>query len=183
MGDFRIEAIPESLRRGHPDAPPYHWLLHVRYGKGGKPRLCRATSLPCRYRRIESPSVCHRSPLPMTPLVLSVRRTMWGEWKGIRSRQAIWDVITALRAETVAYARETGLQLDRDELERVGKASTHWLRHSYAKALSEAMKYGLDTRSALDNMGHADERTFRQYVDDEPIKRVLATYMARIKSR
>jgi integrase len=157
----------------------------VRYGKGGKTRLvpCDELAVSLQAYRIAFGLSPVPAPDERTPLVLSVRRTMWGGWKGIRSRQAIWGVITALRAETVAYARETGLQLDRDELERLGKASTHWLRHSYAKALSEAMKYGLDTRSALDNMGHADERIFRQYVDDEPIKRALATYMARIKSR
>jgi integrase len=109
------------------------------------------------------------------PLVLSVRRTKWGQWKGVRSRTAVWDLVTGLCRETADYARASGRATDAARLEQ---ASTHWLRHSYAKGLAEGMKNGLDARAALDNMGHADARTFNQYVDDEPLKRALATTLA-----
>ncbi|WP_028215735.1 tyrosine-type recombinase/integrase [Paraburkholderia mimosarum] len=58
-------------------------------------------------------------------------------------------------------------------------ASTHWLRHSYAKGLAAAVSNGLDPRAALENMGHDDLRTFNQYVDDKPAKRAFATAVAR----
>jgi len=104
-----------------------------------------------------------------------VRRSRWGLWKGVRSRTAIWDLVTGLCRETADYARASGRAGDAARLEQ---ASTHWLRHTYAKGLSEGMKNGLDARAALDNMGHADARTFNQYVDDEPLKRALATTLA-----
>jgi site-specific recombinase XerD len=69
------------------------------------------------------------------------------------------------------YARQIGREAD---AQRLAHASTHWLRHTYAKGLAVAVSNGLDTRAALENMGHADARTFNQYVDDEPLKRALA---------
>lgn len=83
------------------------------------------------------------------------------------------------RDEAIAYARASGRDVDEQELKRFADAPTHWLRHIYAKGLAEALQHGLDARSALDNMGYADQRTFNQYVDDEPLKRALATHLAR----
>ena len=91
-------------------------------------------------------------------------------------------MVTGLRDEAIAYARATGRDVDEQELKRFADASTHWLRHTYAKGLAEALQHGLDARSALDNMGHADQRTFNQYVDDEPLKRALVTHLARTRA-
>ena len=112
------------------------------------------------------------SPDEDLPLLLSVRRSRWGELKGIRSRTAIWKLVTGLCSEALAHGR----RVDADRFER---ASTHWLRHTYAKGLAQAVRDGLDASAALENMGHSDLRTFRQYVDDEPLKRALATQLAR----
>ncbi|MGF6997347.1 hypothetical protein P3T25_005724 [Paraburkholderia sp. GAS32] len=119
----------------------------------------RVTRAPCRYRLAFSlpPVPAPGAPLP---LVLSARRTRFGQWKGVRHRVAIWDAITGQWDEAFAHARATGRDVDEKELKQFAGASTHWRRHSYAKGLPEALKYGLDARSALENMGHADQRTF-----------------------
>jgi len=61
-------------------------------------------------------------------------------------------------------------------------APTHWLRHTYAKGLPQAEQDGLDASAALEIMGHSDLRTFCQYFDDEPLKRALATHLARARA-
>jgi integrase len=81
-----------------------------------------------------------------------------------------------LCSEALAYARARGRRADADRFER---ASAHWLRHTYAKGLAQAVRDGLDASAALENMGHSDLRTFRQYVDDEPLRRALPTQSAR----
>ncbi|CAE6843306.1 Tyrosine recombinase XerC [Paraburkholderia nemoris] len=178
MGHVRIEPVPEGLRREFPGAPPFQWLLRIERGKGGKARWvpCDAIALSLQAYRLAFGLPPVPAPDETLPLVLSVRRTKWGQWKGVRSRTAVWHLVTGLCRETADYARGSGRATDAARLEQ---ASTHWLRHSYAKGLAEGMKNGLDARSALDNMGHADARTFNQYVDDEPLKRALATTLAR----
>lgn len=57
----------------------------------------------------------------------------------------------------------------------------HWLRHTYDKGLEQAVRGGLDASAALENMGHSNLRTFRQYVDDEPLRRALATQLVRAR--
>ncbi|MBK5169431.1 hypothetical protein [Paraburkholderia domus] len=93
------------------------------------------------------------------PLLLSVRRSRWGERKGIRSRTAIWKLVTGLCSEAFAYARAHGRLVDADRFER---ASAHWLRHTCAKGLAQAVGDGLDASAALENTDHSDLRTFRQ---------------------
>ncbi|HEX7906646.1 MAG TPA: site-specific integrase [Paraburkholderia sp.] len=180
MGHVRIEPVPQVLRREFPDAPPFQWLLRVERGKGGKARWvpCDEIALSLQAYRI----AFGLPPVPMPeedlPLLLSVRRSRWGELKGIRSRTAIWKLVTGLCSEALAYARARGRLVDADRFER---ASTHWLRHTYAKGLAQAVRDGLDASAALENMGHSDVRTFRQYVDDEPLRRALATQPARAR--
>ncbi|MFM0700728.1 site-specific integrase [Paraburkholderia sediminicola] len=108
-----------------------------------------------------------------------MRRSRWGELRDIRSRTAIWKLVTGLCSEALAYARAHGRRVDADRFERT---STHWLRHTYAKGLPQAVRDGLDAPAALENMGHRDLRTFRQYVDDEPLKRAPATQLARSRA-
>lgn len=182
MGHVRIEAVPAALRREFPDAPPFQWLLRVERGKGNKARWvpCDEIALSLQAYRI----AFGLSPVPVPDedlaLLLSVRRSRWGELKGVRSRTAIWKLVTGLCHETLAFARAQGRSIDAEGFER---ASTHWLRHSYAKGLAQAVRDGLDANAALENMGHNDLPTFRQYVDDEPLKRALATAQARRPAR
>jgi hypothetical protein len=71
-------------------------------------------------------------------------------------------VVTGLRDEAIAYVRATGRDVDEKELKRFANASTHLLRHSYAKGLAEALKHGLDAPVGADNMGHAVGQHDRQ---------------------
>ncbi len=111
-------------------------------------------------------------PVPLSyedlPLLPSVRRSRRGELKGIRSRTAIWQLVTGLCSEALTYACAHDRRVDADRFEHT---STHWLRHTYAKRLARAVRDGPDASAALENMGHSDRRIFRQYVDDEPLKR------------
>ncbi|SFU24011.1 hypothetical protein [Paraburkholderia aspalathi] len=181
MGHVCIEPVPHALRREFPDAPPFQWLLRVErdsHWKGG-----RARWVPC--DEIALSRQAHRiafglPPVPLPdedlPLLLSVRRSRCSERKGIRSRTAIWKLVTGLCSEAFAYVRAHARLVDADRFER---ASTHWLRHTYAKGLAQAVRDGLDASAALENTDHSDLRTFRQYVDDEPLKRALETQRAR----
>jgi site-specific recombinase XerD len=181
MGHVRIEPVPDALRRQFPGAPSFQWLLRIERGKGGKARWvpCDEIALSLQAYRLAFGLPPVPAPDDTLPLVLSVRRTRWGQWKGVRSRTAIWHLVTRLCEEACGHARASGRAAAARRLE---KASTHWLRHTYAKGLAEGMKNGLDARSALDNMGHADARTFNQYVDDEPLRRALATGLARARA-
>lgn len=177
MGDVRIARVTPELRREFPDAPEFQWLLRVRRGKGGKSRWvpCDDIALSLQAYRIAFGLPALPAESESLPLLLSVRRTKFGDRKGLR-RVAVWNLITSLRDEAAEWARANGRQIDADKFAR---ASTHWLRHTYAKGLAEAIDNGLDERSALRNMGHANRRTFDQYVDDEPLKRAMATQLAR----
>ncbi|CAB3804497.1 tyrosine-type recombinase/integrase [Paraburkholderia fynbosensis] len=180
MGHVKIEPVPAELRREFPDAPPFQWLLRVEHGKGGKARWvpCDEIALSLQAYRMAYGLSPVPAPDETLPLLLSVRRTRFGIWKGLRSRTGVWNLITGLCDEALAYARAHRRRID---AERFETASTHWLRHSYAKGLAAAVSNGLDARAALENMGHSDLRTFNQYVDDEPLKRALATALARAR--
>ena len=121
----RIEPVPQARKREFPDALPFQWPLHAERGKA-RWVPCGEIALSLQACRIAFglPSV----PLPdeELPLLLSVRRSRWDELEGIRSRTAIWKLVTRLGSETLAYGR----LVDADRFER---ASTHWLRHTYAK--------------------------------------------------
>ncbi|RKE23756.1 hypothetical protein B0G76_8437 [Paraburkholderia sp. BL23I1N1] len=57
-------------------------------GKGGE-----IHSVPC--DALALPLLAYRLAFGL-PLVLSARRTRWGQWKGVRSRTAIWQLVTGL---------------------------------------------------------------------------------------
>jgi integrase len=182
MYDIKIERVSEALRRAYPLAPVFQWLLRVPRGKGGKERWipCNELALSLQAYRVAFGLAPLPSPDDSTPLVLSVRRGKFGGLLGLRSRTSIWNVIKGLGAEAIAFAQTAGYQLEADAVTRLRQGSTHWIRHTYAKGLASAVKSGrLDERSALENMGHSDRRTFNQYDDDEPLRRALATEAAR----
>jgi site-specific recombinase XerD len=180
-----VQRVTDALRREFPHAPEFQWLLRVPRGKGNKERWipCDDLALSLQTYRIAFGLPPLPSQAESTPLVLSVRRSKFGEWRGLRSRTAVWNVIKKLNAEAMAHALSSGQALDSSAIERLQHGSTHWIRHTYAKDLATSMKQGkLDERSALENMGHRDRRTFDQYDDDEPLRRALATTLARTRS-
>lgn len=181
MANVRIEPLPAQLKREFPDAPPFQWLLRVERGKGGKARWvpCDEIALSLQAYRLAFGLTAVPSPEETLPLLLSVRQTRWRQWKGLRDRTTVWKLVRSLCEEAIAFART---QQRHHEAERLNAASTHWLRHSYAKGLAAALGKGLDARAALDNMGHSDLRTFQQYVDDEPLRRAVLTRRARART-
>lgn len=182
MRDIQVQRVPDELRRTYPDAPVFQWLLRVPCGKGNKARWipCNELALSLQAYRLAFGLPAIPPPDEATPLVLSVRRGKFSDWLGLRSRTSIWNVTKGLGQEAIAFARSSGRPLDASTVDRLEQGSTHWLRHTYAKDLADAVKRGrLDERSALENMGHTDRRTFDQYDDDEPLRRALATHTAR----
>lgn len=139
---MRIEPVPETLRRGFPDAAPLQRLLRVERGKGVKARWvpCDEIGLSLQDYRIAFGLPPVPAPDEELPLLLSVRRSPWGQLKDIRARTAIWNLITSLCSEALIYARSHGRRADANRFEC---ASTHWLRHSYAKRLPQAVRDGL----------------------------------------
>lgn len=90
-------------------------------------------------------------------------------------------MITGLQAEAIAYARETGRDVDERERSGLPMPPPTGCGTATRKDSLKCSNTGLtlvDARSALDNMCHADQVTFNQYVDDEPLKRPLATRLA-----
>ncbi|CAE6813047.1 hypothetical protein R75465_05483 [Paraburkholderia aspalathi] len=87
-----------------PGRPPFQWLLRVERGKGGKARW-----VPCDeiVLSLQAYRIAFGLPLPEKdlPLLLSVRRSRWGGLKGIRSRTAIWKLVTGLCSETFLRPR------------------------------------------------------------------------------
>lgn len=187
MNDVQVLPLPEELRTEHPDAPPFQWLLRVKRGKGGKARWVPCDEIAVTFQTYRV--AFGLPPIPASddtrPLLMSVRRArpegeILRQRKGFggkkENRSGIWKLIRRLCLEAQEWATCQGRHHD---AARLKAASTHWLRHSYAKGLAAAVSHGLDPRAALENMGHDDLRTFNQYVDDEPAKRAFATAIAR----
>ncbi|MBR8043157.1 tyrosine-type recombinase/integrase [Burkholderia cenocepacia] len=186
MRDIKIESVPAELLREYPDAPPLQWLLRVIRGKGGKSRWVPFNEMAVSLQQYRMAFGLPPLPAPdeTLPLVMTVRkvrrenhvsrmRAGFGQTKG--DRTGIYKVIKGLCGEAIEWAMSNGHTFDAEQLQN---ASTHWLRHSYAKTLAKAVANGLEPRAALDNMGHSDWRTFQKYNDDEPLKRALATARA-----
>lgn len=187
MNDVQVHPLPDDLRAQYPDAPPFQWLLRVQRGKGGKARLvpCDEIAITFQTYRVAFGLPPLPTPEDSRPLLMSVRRARpEGEILQQRkrlggrkeNRSGVWKLIRSLCVEAQEWATRQGRHHD---AARLKAASTHWLRHSYAKGLAAAVSHGLDPRAALENIGHDDLRTFNQYVDDEPTKRAFATAIAR----
>ncbi|NLP65541.1 tyrosine-type recombinase/integrase [Paraburkholderia sacchari] len=188
MGSVRYAQFTSAERERDPDGPTGVWVIDVTAGKGGHRRT---VSFAAVMGQLQEYRIAYGLPsLPIegetTPLILGARRRTptinatipdWrmrgvrqdlGEFDGVTDRSSVYRLIKGIFRDALTYwdARSA---VDADRLRR---ASTHWLRHSFAKSLVDA---GASVMTVSRNLGHADMNTTLTYVDDEELKRARET--------
>ncbi|APA90259.1 tyrosine-type recombinase/integrase (plasmid) [Paraburkholderia sprentiae WSM5005] len=188
MGAIRYALFTTAERDREPDGPAGVWVIDVTSGKGGYPRT---VSFAAVMGRLQEYRIAYGlSPLPAagesTPLILGARRRtptinvqlpQWrlrnlrqdlGTFDGVTDRSSIYRLIKGIFREALEYW-DAKSPIDADSLRH---ASTHWLRHTFAKSMVDA---GGGVVTVSRNLGHADMNTALTYVDDEELKRARET--------
>ncbi|CAB3767370.1 tyrosine-type recombinase/integrase [Paraburkholderia humisilvae] len=188
MGSIQFVRFTAAQRAKHPEYPEGVWMLEVESGKGGQRRTvsCAAVMGSLQDYRVAYGLSSLPAPGETTPLLLGARRRTpelsrnlsargvralrrdLGTIDGITDRSSLYRLVKAIFKEALAWwdARDP---VEADKLER---ASTHWLRHSFAKNLVAS---GADLLIVANNLGHADLNTTRVYIDDEETARAFET--------
>lgn len=184
MGSIRYARLSPAQRAKQPDAPEGLWLLDVEHGKGDVARTVACGSV---MDELQSYRVAYGlPPLPapseQTPLILGARRRTpaigipatsrqlrslredLGAYEGITNRSSLYRLVKGIFRGALEFWRSE----DPVEADRLERASTHWLRHSFAK---ELIARGADLVTVSRNLGHKDVNTSLVYVDDEEIER------------
>jgi len=188
MGAIRYARFSPAERARMADCPEGVWVIEVEEGKGGVRRtvsFAAAMGTLQEYRiaygLASLPAVGEQTPLILgarrrTPGIAagtserrerSVRRDL-GVREGIRSRSSVYRLVKDIFKEALEWWDGK----DAVEAEKLKRASTHWLRHSFAKRLADA---GSGLTNLSRNLGHADVNTSLVYVDDEENRRALET--------
>jgi integrase/recombinase XerD len=188
MGAIRYARFSSAERARVPDCPEGVWVIDVEEGKGG---VRRTVSFASALGTLQEYRASYGlPPLPAlgerTPLILGARRRTpgiaagtserrerslrldLGEREGIRSRSSVYRLVKGIFKEALDWWDGK----DAVEAEKLTRASTHWLRHSFAKRLAEA---GSGLTNLSRNLGHDDVNTSLVYVDDEENRRALET--------
>ncbi|MBN3776268.1 site-specific integrase [Burkholderia sp. Ac-20345] len=188
MGSIQYVRFTAAQRAKNPDYPEGVWVIEVESGKGG---LARTVSCAAVMGSLQDYRLAYGlSSLPITgettPLILGARRRTpklnrqvsdrglralrrdLGTIDGVTDRSSLYRLVKAIFKEALAWwdAR------DPVEADRLEQASTHWLRHSFAKSLVAS---GADLITIARNLGHADVNTSLVYIDDEETSRALET--------
>ncbi|WP_162144230.1 tyrosine-type recombinase/integrase, partial [Methylocaldum szegediense] len=149
--DFVRETVEEG---------DYWWLLVT--GKGNKPRevpvsedLLAAINAEL-LERGEKPVGASRRPVP---LIGRLR----GEGKALTASGLYRALVGFIREAAKARAATDPASADRLE-----RATTHWLRHSYA---THALEAGVPLEAVRENLGHASLATTSRYVSAERVRR------------
>jgi integrase/recombinase XerD len=187
MGAIRFAHFSPAERARVSDCPEGVWVIDV----GGKGGVHRTVSFAAAIGALQEYRAAYGLPsLPApgeeTPLILGARRRTpgiaagtserrkrslrldLGECEGIRSRSSVYRLVKGIFKEALAWWDGE----DAVEAERLMRASTHWLRHSFAKRLADA---GSGLTDLSRNLGHSDVNTSLVYVDDEENRRALDT--------
>lgn len=188
MGAVRYAQFTTAEQARDPDGPSGVWVIDVTSAKGGFPRT---VSFAAVMGQLQAYRVAYGlPPLPLagetTPLILGARRRTpafnvdlpeWrlrhlredlGQFDGVTDRSSVYRLVKDIFREALDYWDARDL-IDADSLR---KASTHWLRHTFAKSLVDA---GGGVVTVSRNLGHADMNTTLTYVDDEELKRARET--------
>ncbi|MDR5776977.1 MULTISPECIES: site-specific integrase [unclassified Caballeronia] len=188
MGAVRYAQLTAADRARDPDGPSGVWVIDVTTAKGGFPRT---VSFAAVMGRLQAYRVAYGlSPLPSagetTPLILGARRRTpdfnvdlpdrrmrnlredLGQSHGVTNRSSVYRLVKDIFREALDYWAAR----DPIDAENLRKASTHWLRHTFAKSMVDA---GGGVVTVSRNLGHADMNTTLTYVDDEELKRARDT--------
>lgn len=188
MGSIRYARFTPAQRTKIENCPEGVWVLDVEIGKGGQSRTVSCAPVMSSLQEYRVAYGLTPFPLPgeATPLILGARRRTpaisgdlserrlrslrhdLGRVDGVTDRSSLYRLVKGIFAEALAWwdAR------DPVEADRLKQASTHWLRHSFAKGLVSA---GADIITIARNLGHADVNTSLVYIDDEETSRALDT--------
>ena len=166
-----------------------YWVFKVREEtvKGGAARTVPFTNVAMEaflaYRRAFGlpplPDAQDEYPLLLSPRTAAMyigekpirdaeSRRYFGSWGSISFRKSLYHIVKARLAETAAALRADGRTDDADAL---GKASPHWLRHTFAKA---AVLNGRDIRVVAALLGHASVTTTMIYTEQDALDVVRA---------
>ncbi|WP_174419343.1 tyrosine-type recombinase/integrase [Burkholderia diffusa] len=188
MGAIRYARFTPEQRARMVDAPEGVWVIDVEAGRVGQARTVSCAAI---IGMLQEYRVAYGLPaLPAlgekTPLILGARRRTpnlsgpcsdramralrrdLGHSQGITNRSSLYRLIKAIFREALLWwdAR------DRIVSHRLEQASTHWLRHSFAKNLAAA---GADPITLARNLGHSDINTSMVYIDDDETMRAVET--------
>ncbi|WP_426106314.1 tyrosine-type recombinase/integrase [Massilia sp. TSP1-1-2] len=154
-----------SLRRDDAGA----WWLHV-LGKGRRRgKVPAPPALLAEYRRYRQAYGLAPMPLPgeVMPLVLTSRGPVRRA-----SHSAVASAVIVVMKRAIAMATERG---EVELAERIGQASTHWLRHS---SLTHQVDSGVPLKTVQKNGRHADISTTGRYLHKEDATRHAETVAA-----
>ncbi|WP_425953134.1 tyrosine-type recombinase/integrase [Ralstonia pseudosolanacearum] len=188
MGAIRYAPISPAQRARMPDCPEGVWMIEVESGKGGLERTVSCAAIMASLQEYRVAYGLPPLPVPgeKTPLILGARRRTpllhvpatdrrrralrrdLGEFEGVTNRSSLYRLVKSIFKEALAWWDAN----DPVESDRLERASTHWLRHSFAKSFIAA---GADLITVARNLGHADVNTSLVYIDDEETSRALAS--------
>ncbi len=112
-------------------------------------------------------------PIADIPFALEAPAALIGSLDGRRDASQTLSPATVYEIAHEAFARVIP-QLDKgsEEAKKLLKASTHWLRHTYA---THASQRGTDLSIIQENCGHASIETTGKYRQTDKSERLLAT--------
>lgn len=99
-------------------------------------------------------------------------RRYFQAWRPITTRHGLYHIVKSRLAAAADFLDEVG---DKTRASELRQASTHWLRHTFAKA---ALLAGQDVRSVAAWLGHRDLSTTMVYTEQEALDLIRATNSA-----
>ncbi|GGC23814.1 tyrosine-type recombinase/integrase [Pseudoduganella buxea] len=96
----------------------------------------------------------------------AVDRRYFGQWRDVGTRYGLHDIVKGRLQAAVTVLRETG---DDAGADRLARASTHWLRHTFAL---RALLGGQDLRTVATALGHASVSTTMLYTEQEALDQI-----------
>lgn len=187
MGDFYPLSDPKSSRT--------YWILHVRAetSKGATerriPMTCDAMAALGIYREAfgmtSRPDQNETTALLLSPRTSKNARTSAGNpirdvqsrrffqaWRPVGTRHGLYRIVKQRLGDAADFLDTVG-DIDRARILR--QASTHWLRHTFAKA---ALLTGQDMRSVAAWLGHRDIGTTMVYTEQDALDLIRAAEQA-----
>ncbi len=95
-------------------------------------------------------------------------RRYFGAWREVTTRQGLYGIVKERFSMTAEILEMNGEAGAAEELRR---ASTHWLRHTFAKS---ALISGQSMRTVAEAMGHGDLVTTMRYTKQEAQDLIIA---------
>jgi integrase/recombinase XerC len=187
MGDFYPLSDPKSART--------YWILHVRAetSKGASERRIPVTrdaiaalgSYREAFGMTSRPDQNETTALLLSPRTSKSARTNAGRpikdvqsrrffqaWRPVATRHGLYRIVKQRLADAADFLDTVG---DAERARVLRQASTHWLRHTFAKA---ALLTGQDMRSVAAWLGHRDMGTTMVYTEQDALDLIRSAEQA-----